>query len=89
MTLSRSIHVAANGIISFFLMAEQYSIVYMHHTLIHSYVNGHLGCSHVLAILNSAAVNIGVHVSFQTMFFSAYMPRSGIAGSYGGSIFSS
>ena len=33
-------------------------------------------------------MNIGVHVSFQTMFFSGYMPRSGIAGSYGSSSFS-
>ena len=43
---------------------------------------------HVLAIVNSAAMNTGVHVSFQTVFFSGYMPRSGIAGSYGSSIFS-
>jgi len=47
-----------------------------------------LGCLYVLAIVNSAAVNIGVHVSFQTMVFSRCMPRSGIAGSYGSSIFS-
>ena len=39
-------------------------------------------------IVNSAAMNIGVHVSFQIMVFSGYMPRSGIAGSYGSSIFS-
>ena len=43
---------------------------------------------HVLAIVNSAAVNTGVHVSFQTMFFSSYVPRNGIAGSYGSSMFS-
>ena len=42
----------------------------------------------VLAILNSAAVNIRVYVSFWTMFFFGYIPRSGIAGSYGSSIFS-
>ena len=54
----------------------------------HSTVDGHLGCFHVLTIVNSAAVNVGVHVSFRTMFFSGYMPRSGIAGSYGNSIFS-
>ena len=54
----------------------------------HSSVSGHLGCFHVLAIVNSVAMNIGVYVSFQSMVFSRYMPRSGIAGSYGSSIFS-
>ena len=43
-----------------------------------------LGCLHVLAIVNSAAMNIRVHVSFWIMFFSGYMLRSGIAGSHGG-----
>ena len=59
-----------------------------HIFFIHSSVNGHLGCIHVLAIVYSAAVNIGVHVSFRTMFLSGYMPGSGITGSYGSSIFS-
>ena len=49
---------------------------------IHSSVNGHLGCFHVLAIVNSAAKNIEVHVSFLAMFFSGYVPTSRIAGSY-------
>ena len=61
----------------------------MHHTFfIYSSVNGHLGCFHVLAIVYSAAVNTGGHLSFQITFFSRYMPRSAIAGSYGSSIFS-
>ena len=51
-------------------------------------VNGHLGCLHVLAIANSAAMNIWVHVSFSRKVLSGYMPKSGIAGSYGSSIFS-
>ena len=55
---------------------------------IHSSVDGHLGCFHVLAIVNSAALNIGVHVSFQIIDLSGYINRSGIAGSYGNSIFS-
>ena len=46
----------------------------------------HLGCFHVLAIVNSAAVNTGVHVSFSVFISSRYKPRSGIAGSYGGFI---
>ena len=58
-----------------------------HIFFIHSSVDGHLGCFHVLAIVNSAAKNIGVHVSFGIRVLSGYMPRSGIVGSYGSSIF--
>ena len=57
-----------------------------HSFFIHSSVDGHLGCFHVLAIVNSASVNIGIHVSFSVLLSSGYMPRSGIAGSYGGFI---
>ena len=49
-------------------------------------MDGHLGCFHVLAIVNSASMNNGIHVSFSVLVSSAYMPRSGTAGSYGGSI---
>ena len=59
-----------------------------HIFLTHSSVGGHLGCFHVLAIVNRAAMNTGVHVSFQIMFFSGYMPGSRIAASYSSSIFS-
>ena len=41
-----------------------------------------------MVIVNSAAINLGVHISFSMKVFSGYMPRSGIAGSYGSSIFS-
>ena len=51
-------------------------------------VNGHLDCFRVLAIVNSTAIKITVHVSFRTMVFSGYMPRGGIVGSYGSSSFS-
>ena len=67
-------------------MAE-YSTVYMYHNFfIHSSVDGHLGCFHVLAFVNSAAVDNGIHVSFSILVSLGYMPRSGIAGSYGGFI---
>ena len=59
-----------------------------HIFFIHSSVGGHLGCFHVMAIVNRAAMNIVVHDSFWTMVFSGYMPSSGIARSYGSSIFS-
>ena len=49
----------------------------MYHIFIHSSVEGHLGYFHVLTIYSHAAVSIGVHVSFQMMLFSGYMPRSG------------
>ena len=59
-----------------------------HIFFIHSSVDGHLGCFHVLAIGNRAAVTVVVHDSFSIMVFSGYMPSSGIAGLYGSSIFS-
>ena len=57
-----------------------------HSFLIHSSADGHLGCFHVLAIINSAVMNIGVHVSLSILVSLVYMPNSGIAGSYGSSI---
>ena len=85
MIISRYIHVAANGIVSFFFMANTPLCICATSFLS---VNGHLGCFHVLTIVNSSAMNTGVHVFFRTMFFSRYMPRSGIAGSHGSSVFS-
>ena len=51
--------------------------------LIHSSADGHLGCFHVLAIIKSAVMNTGVHVSFSILVSSVCITSSGIAGSYG------
>ena len=60
-------------------------MVYMYHSfLIHLSADGHLGCFHVLAMVNSAAMNTGVHMSLSDLVSLVCMPRSGIAGSVSG-----
>ena len=62
-------------------------MVYMYHKFcILSSVDGHLGCFHILAIVNSAAMNNWIHVCFSILVSSGYMPRPGISGSDGGFI---
>jgi len=61
--------------------------VYIYHNfLIHSSADGHVGCFHVLAFVNSAAMSIGVHMSLSILVSSVCVPSSGIAGSYSSSI---
>ena len=57
-----------------------------HSFLIHSSADGHLGCFHVLTVLNSDPMNIGVPTSLSILVSSLCMHSSGIAGLYGSSI---
>ena len=74
MIISSCIHVAKNGYIYSFLWLRS---IPFHIFWIHSSVDEYLGCFHILAIVNSATVNIGVYVSFWISLFSGYMPRNG------------
>ena len=82
-TGSSFIHLIRTDSNVFFLMAESHSIVYMCHSfLIHSSADGHQGCFHVLAIVNSATMSIAVYMSLWILVSSMCMPSSGIAGSH-------
>ena len=87
----RSLHVSTNDSILFFYGWVIFHCVcvcvcvcvHTHHILfIHSSVHGHLGYFHILAVVSSADMNSGVHISFWIMIFSAYMPSSEMPGSY-------
>ena len=97
MIISRFIHGAANGIVSFFIMSvtvplyahtHTHTHTHISHLLYHSSISGHLVCLHVLTIVNSVAVNTRVRVFFRITVLSRYIPRKWTAESDGDSIFS-
>ena len=65
---------------SFYDWAIFHCVQLYHMFFIHSSVNGYLSCLWVLTIVNSAAVNIRVHVWYWTRVFSKYVPRMGLQG---------
>ena len=93
---SRCVYSAANGGVSFFFMVEFIFHCMCHMCISHIFLtqlflDGHFGCLHVnMTVVNGAAMNIKMHISFQisVFIFSSYRSRSGIVGSYGNSIFS-
>ena len=81
---SRFVHLIRTDSNAFLFYSWVIFHVYLYHNFFtHSSVKEHPSWFHVLAIVNSAAMNIGAHVSFSVMVSSRYMPSSGIVGSYG------
>ena len=90
MTVSKSIDVSTNDPVSFLFYDWVIFCLRMYHIFfIYTSVGGQLGCFHVLAIINSTAMNIDIPVFFSGITsFSGYIASSGITGPYGSFIFS-
>ena len=71
--LHLAIHVVTNDKVSFFFTPEYFSTVCIY-TTSSLFIDGQLGCFYILTIVNSASVNVEVHVSFQ-ISFSFYLDR--------------
>ena len=88
-TVSRPTYVAVNGMISFFSWLSSIPLHTCNTLSLSMFICPRMfSCFHVLAVVISVAMDFGVHASFQIMVFPGYMPRSGMTGSYGSSIFS-
>ena len=86
---SRFIQVVSKGRFSLFSWLNNIPLYISHYVFTCSSINGQLGCLHVLAIVNNVAMNMEVQISLDDNDFISleHIPRSGIARSYGSTIF--
>ena len=88
MTLSRSIHVAANGFISFCLWLSNIPLGICTTTSSPIPLSMDTQVASTSWLLQTVLQWTRVHASFRIVFFSGWMPRSGTAGKHGSSVFS-
>ena len=69
------VYTSSDNIYKIYIYSDKYIYIYISHFFIQSSVNGHLGCFRDLVTVNSNAVNVGEHVSFQSRVSSRYMPK--------------
>ena len=78
MLISRLTHVATNGITLFFLWLSNILLHLCTYPFIHFSTDRHIACFQTVAIMNSAAMNIGVHLSFWIILLFGYVPGVGL-----------